>query len=188
MLVGECDVELWLFVLCDFWQCLVVGFYCKCYCYLFGFQKCLVVVGVDVYEVDVQLFDCYVMECFIIVCVEFCGQFGCDGMLIGGELKLVIGYCFVLCCVLFDIEISVYGELYLIVFEGCGQCQVYMFGLLNGDECDSIGMFDFNFDYCDSWFVMFVWLNDWFDEYDFDVVIGWNFVQFDLCILYVYVE
>lgn len=134
--------------------------------------------GVIVYEGDICLLECYLMECFIIVLVWVEGEM-CGLQLVNVCMKLNFDYCLLLKWVLLDIEISCYGELYCIGLEGCGQWVVYMLGF----ELEMLLDVDFELVFIVSCFLLLEKFNVWFVEYDFDVLIGWNVVQFDLCVL-----
>lgn len=140
-----------------------------------NYEKCLCEGGVIVYEVDVCSLERYLMEWFIILLVWVEGDMY-NGVIVNVCLKLYFDYCLLFKWVFIDIEIICYGELYCIGLEGCGQCIVYMLGLENGD----VFVFDFELEYVVSCLQLLEKFNVWFVNYDFDVIIGWNVVQFDL--------
>ncbi|QCP52605.1 DNA polymerase II [Trinickia violacea] len=184
VLAGESGTELRPLALHDFRQRPVVGLYCRRYRHLGALQKRLTREGVDVYESDVQPPDRYTMERFITAPVVFRGVPAADGVISDAELKSADDYRPALRCVSLDIETSARGELYSIALEGCGQRQVFMLGPANGDAGD----LDFDFEYCDSRPALLERLNDWFEQHDPDVIIGWNLVQFDLRVLHAHAE
>ncbi|MGU7771826.1 DNA polymerase II [Burkholderia sp. MR1-5-21] len=183
-LASETGAELRPLALRDFRQRPVVGLYCRRYRHLSALHKRLARAGVDVYEADVQPPDRYTMERFITAPVRFRGVPAADGALSDGELKAETDYRPALRCVSLDIETSARGELYSIALEGCGQRQVFMLGPANGDARD----IDFRFDYCDDRPALLARLNDWFEQHDPDVLIGWNLIQFDLRVLHAHAE
>src|SRR5690606_23419184 len=83
-----------------------------------------------------------------------------------------------------DIETTRHGELYCIGLEGCGDRVVYMLGPPNGDA----SALDFRLEYVNSRPQLLEKLNQWFADYDPDVLIGWNVVQFDLRVLQKHAE
>lgn len=85
---------------------------------------------------------------------------------------------------LLDIETTRHGELYCIGLEGCGDRVVYMLGPPNGDA----SALDFRLEYVTSRPQLLEKLNQWFADFDPDVLIGWNVVQFDLRVLQKHAE
>ena len=83
-----------------------------------------------------------------------------------------------------DMETTRHGELYCIGLEGCGDRVVYMLGPPNGDS----SALDFRLEYVNSRPQLLEKLNQWFADYDPDVLIGWNVVQFDLRVLQKHAE
>ncbi|KVM83079.1 DNA polymerase II [Burkholderia stagnalis] len=185
-LAGESDAELRPLALRDFRQRPVAGLYCRRYRHLAALQKRLARAGVDVYEADVLPPERYMMERFITAPVRFRGVPAGDGALADGELKAEAGYRPALRCVSLDIETSAHSELYSIALEGCGQRQVFMLGPPNGDANGPDP--DFDLAYCDSRPALLARLNDWFEQHDPDVIIGWNLIQFDLRVLLAHAE
>ncbi|WP_206997772.1 DNA polymerase II [Trinickia mobilis] len=184
VLAGESGAELRPLALRDFRQRPVAGLYCRRYRHLVALQKRLTRAGIDVYESDVLPPDRYMMERFITAPVLFRGVPAADGVVSDAELKSAGDYRPALRCASLDIETSARGELYSIALEGCGQRQVFMLGPANGDARD----LDFDLEYCDSRPALLARLNDWFEQHDPDVLIGWNLVQFDLRVLHAHAE
>lgn len=136
--------------------------------------------GITVYEADIRPPERYLMERFITAPVWCQGTLDATGMLFEAQLKPSPNYRPRLKLVSLDIETSGRGELYSIALEGCGQRQGYMLGPPNGNAA----MVDFSLDYCDARGELLECLNQWFTEHDPDAIIGWNLVQFDLCLLH----
>lgn len=143
-----------------------------------NYEKRLREGGVIVYEVDVRSLERYLMERFIILSVWVEGDMY-NGIIVNVRLKSYFDYRSSFKWVFIDIEIIRYGELYCIGLEGCGQRIVYMLGSENGD----VFSFDFELEYVVSRSQLLEKFNVWFVNYDFDVIIGWNVVQFDLRML-----
>lgn len=181
VLRGERSCELRPLALSDFHRRPVLGLYCHQYRQLLKLEKRLRENGIDIYESDVRPPERYLMERFITAPVLFGGRPGPDGdgALLDGVMKPVSGYRPRLQLVSLDIETSPHGDLYSIALEGCGQRQVVMLGPPNGSD----EPLDFDLTYCDSHARMLEQLNQWLEQHDPDVIIGWNLVQFDLRVL-----
>ena len=162
----------------DFDQRPVLGLYCPRYRQLQDLEKTLQSAGVEVLEADVKPPDRFLMERFVTAGVLATGRWE-GGVLVDAQLKPSGSYRPSLRLVSLDIETTARGELYSIGLHGCGQRQVYMLGPPNGDASH----IDFDLDYCETRAILLHRLNDWFDRYDPDGIIGWSVVQFDLRIL-----
>lgn len=162
----------------DFHRRPVMGLYCRAHRQLMRFEKLLREGGVTVYEGDVRPPERYLMERFITAPVWVDGE-PRGNALVNARLKPSPHYRPPLKWVSLDIETTRHGELYCIGLEGCGQRTVYMLGPENGD---AQGL-DFDLIYVASRPQLLEKLNAWFAEYDPDVLIGWNVVQFDLKVL-----
>ena len=179
LLAGERD---WRFAplttLKDFRQRPVVGLYCRQQRQLQKLEKLLRDNDISVFEADIRPPERYLMERFITAPVWFSGQ--PDGQrIVNARLKPHPDYRPPLKWVSLDIETTRHGELYCIGLEGCGRRDVFMLGPPNGDASSV----DFNLEYLNSRPALLERLNAWFAEYDPDVLIGWNVVQFDLRVL-----
>lgn len=179
LLKDERDVQLRPLNLTDFRHRPVLGLYCSHHRQLMGLEKRLRAAGLAVYEGDIRPPERYLMERFITAPVSFAGQAVVDGVLTEAQMKPAPDYRPHLRLVSLDIETTMRGELYSIGLEGCGQRQVYMLGLANGDA----SAVDFQLDYCDNRKQLIERLNDWMALHDPDAIIGWNVVQFDLRVL-----
>jgi len=162
----------------DFQRRPVFGLYCRSHRQLQQLEKRLRENGISVYEADIRPPERYLMERFITAPVWFSGEPRGD-TLINARLKPHPDYRPPLRWVSLDIETTERGELYCIGLEGCGQRQVYMLGLPNGDA----SALSFELIYVESRQQLLEQLNAWFVRHDPDVVIGWNVVQFDLRVL-----
>jgi len=180
LLKGERDIELRPLQLCDFHHRPVLGLYTRQHRQLMDVEKRLRAAGVDVYEADVRPPERYMMERFITAPVIFGGNPTADGLLLDAQMKPHSDYRPALKLVSLDIETTAQGELYSIALEGCGERQVYMLGPPNGDDSEV----DFRLEYCDSRTLLLKKLNEWFERFDPDAIIGWNVVQFDLRVLH----
>ena len=178
LLTRERDYRLVPLDLKDFRQRPVTAVYCKQYRQLQKLEKLLRENGVMVYEADVRPPERFLMERFITAPVWFSGQ-PRGNSLVDVRVKPNPTYRPPLKWVSLDIETTRHGELYCIGLEGCGRRDVYMLGPENGDASG----LDFNLEYVASRPQLLEKLNAWFLNYDPDVLIGWNVVQFDLRML-----
>ncbi len=156
----------------------VFALYCRQYRQLQRLEKLLREQGITVYEADIRPPERFLMERFITAPVWFSGQ-PSGSQLVNARLKPHPDYRPALKWLSLDIETTQHGELYCIGLEGCGRRDVYMLGPANGDA----SQLDFNLEYVDSRPQLLEKLNAWLQQYDPDVVIGWNVVQFDLRVL-----
>ena len=178
LLAGESQYRLTPLQLKDFRRQPVHGLYCRAHRQLMRYEKLLRDGGVTVYEADVRPPERFLMERFITAPVWVDGD-PRGNQLINARLKPNPHYRPPLKWVSLDIETTRNGELYCIGLEGCGQRTVYMLGPENGDASG----LDFRLEYVASRPQLLEKLNAWFAEYDPDVIIGWNVVQFDLRVL-----
>ncbi|HAT2609402.1 TPA: DNA polymerase II [Kluyvera intermedia] len=162
----------------DFQRQPVHGLYCRAHRQLMRYEKLLRDGGVTVYEADIRPPERFLMERFITAPVWVDGEPRGE-QLINARLKPSPHYRPPLKWVSLDIETTRNGELYCIGLEGCGQRTVYMLGPENGDASG----LDFHLEYVASRPQLLEKLNAWFAQYDPDVIIGWNVVQFDLRVL-----
>jgi DNA polymerase-2 len=179
ILRGDADADLRPLSLLDFQHRPVFGLYCRQYRNLLKLAKRLREHGVDVYESDIRPPERYLMERFITAPVTFTGQDNPGGPLLDCVLKPAQGFRPTLTLASFDIETTQRGDLYSIAIEGCGQRVVYMLGPPNGVDTDR----DFDLVYCDTRQQLLQAFIDWVGQFDPDVLIGWNVIQFDLRIL-----
>lgn len=164
----------------DFQRQPVMGLYCQQHRQLMRLAKKLRDEGIRVYEADIRPPERYLMERFITAPVWFTGtQHGASYQ--ETRLKPAPDYRPPLKWVSLDIETNRHGELYCIGLQGCGQRQVYMLGGENDQS--SAHPLGFNLEYVASRPQLLQKLNHWFAEYDPDVVIGWNVIQFDFRVL-----
>ena len=178
LLASERDWRFAPLTLKDFRQRPVAGLYCRQQRQLQKLEKLLRENDISVYEADIRPPERYLMERFITAPVWFSGT--PDGnRLTNARLKPHPDYRPPLKWVSLDIETTRHGELYCIGLEGCGRRDVFMLGPPNGDA----SQLDFNLEYLSSRPALLERLNAWFAEYDPDVLIGWNVVQFDLRVL-----
>ncbi|MGF6767904.1 DNA polymerase-2 [Paraburkholderia sp. GAS199] len=163
----------------DFQQRPVLGVYCTQYRQLTALERSLRERNIPLFEADIRPPERYLMERFISASVEIEGG-TTDGITITDcRLKPDLTYRPALSMVSLDIETSIHGDLYSIALEGCGERQVFMLGKpVPGEPA-----VDFKLDYCESPRQMLELLNEWFEKFDPDVVVGWSLVQFDLRIL-----
>ena len=162
----------------DFRHRPVLGLYCPQYRQLQRLEKLLRENGIPLYEADIRPPERFLMERFITAPVWFSGQ-PAGNDLINARLKPHPDYRPPLKWVSLDIETTQHGELYCIGVEGCGQRIVWMLGPENGDA----SQLDFDLHYVSSRPQLLEKLNAWFAQWDPDVLIGWNVVQFDLRVL-----
>ena len=180
VLSDEKNVELRPLALLDFEHRPVLGVYCQQHGQLMRLETALRKAGVEMFEADVRPPERYMMERFITAPVIFGGNPTADGLLLDAQMKPHSDYRPALKLVSLDIETTAQGELYSIALEGCGERQVYMLGPPNGDDSEV----DFRLEYCDSRTLLLKKLNEWFERFDPDAIIGWNVVQFDLRVLH----
>ncbi|WP_291972622.1 DNA polymerase II [Candidatus Symbiopectobacterium sp.] len=169
----------------DFHHQPLLGLYCSHYRQLLALEKRLQEAGITVYEADIRPPDRYLMERFITAPVWFSGQPAGPNAVVHAQMKPSPDYRPRLKLVSLDIETSRHGELYCIGLEGCGQRQVYMLGPEHDDVPSAP---EFALEYVNSRPQLLEKLNAWFAEYDPDVIIGWNLVQFDLRVLQKHAE
>lgn len=162
----------------------MLGLYCQQHRQLIKLEKRLKEGGVSVYEADIRPPEGYLMERFIIAPVWFRGELKGSGPLLNGQMKPAPTYRPTLKLVSLDIETTVYGELYSIALEGCGQRQVYMLGPANGSDAT----LDLCLEYCVSRTQILERLNQWLEQHDPDAIIGRNLVQFYLRVLQKHAE
>ncbi len=162
----------------------VLGLYCQQYRQLLRLEKRLNENGIKVYEADIRPPERFLMERFITAPVWFSGNTQPSGLITQTQMKPCSEYRPTLRLVSLDIETNIHGELYSIGLHGCGQRQVYMLAPENGDSSS----IDFNLEYVNSRPIMLEKLNQWLDEHDPDVIIGWNLIQFDLRVLQKHAE
>jgi DNA polymerase-2 len=180
VLLDEKNVELRPLALLDFEHRPVLGVYCQQHGQLMRLETALRKAGVEMFEADVRPPERYMMERFITAPVTFGGNPTADGLLLDAQMKPHSDYRPALKLVSLDIETTAQGELYSIALEGCGERQVYMLGPPNGDDSEV----DFQLEYCDTRTLLLKKLNEWFERFDPDAIIGWNVVQFDLRVLH----
>ena len=180
VLSDEKNVELRPLALLDFEHRPVLGVYCQQHGQLMRLETALRKAGVEMFEADVRPPERYMMERFITAPVIFGGTATADGLLLDAQMKPHSDYRPALRLVSLDIETTAQGELYSIALEGCGERQVYMLGPPKGDDSEV----DFRLEYCDSRTLLLKKLNEWFERFDPDAIIGWNVVQFDLRVLH----
>lgn len=179
-LLGVSGVALRALDLKSFQQEPVLGIYAKHYRQIRQLEKRLKPLGVALYEADVRPQERYLMERFITAGVK----------VVGGELQQSIfrdcklaqrpDYRPHLKVVSLDIETSQHAELYSIALDGLAERVVFMLGDAPGQASAPQ---DFALRYFSSRKAMIEALNDWFEQHDPDVIIGWNVVQFDLHVL-----
>ena len=180
VLLDEKNVELRPLALLDFEHRPVLGVYCQQHGQLMRLETALRKAGVEMFEADVRPPERYMMERFITAPVIFGGTATADGLLLDAQMKPHSDYRPALKLASLDIETTAQGELYSIALEGCGERQVYMLGPPNGDDSEV----DFQLEYCDTRTLLLKKLNEWFERFDPDAIIGWNVVQFDLRVLH----
>jgi DNA polymerase-2 len=180
LLLDEKNVELRSLALLDFEHRPVLGVYCQQHGQLMRLETALRKAGVEMFEADVRPPERYMMERFITAPVTFGGNPTADDLLLDAQMKPHSDYRPALKLVSLDIETTAQGELYSIALEGCGERQVYMLGPPNGDDSEV----DFQLEYCDTRTLLLKKLNEWFERFDPDAIIGWNVVQFDLRVLH----
>lgn len=180
LLQDEPQIRFAPLALTDFQHQPVCGLYCSQYRQLLRIEKRLREAGIPVYEADIRPPERFLMERFITAPVWV------DGLrqgqyLLQARMKACPDYRPTLRQVSLDIETNRHGELYCIGLEGCGQRQVWMLG--NAAPTSQPPELDFTLTYVPDRETLLSRLNQWFAEYDPDVIIGWNVIQFDLRVL-----
>ena len=158
----------------------VLGIYAKKFRQLGKLARALQSQGVSLLEADVRPHERYLMERFITAGVEIHGGQLENAVCTDCKLLPASDFRLALKVVSLDIETSQNFDLYSIALDGVAQRVVFMLGEpVDGDAEPA----DFTLQYFSSRKAMIEALNDWFEQHDPDVIIGWNVVQFDLRVL-----
>ncbi len=163
-----------------FQQSAVFGVYAKHFRQLGQLARALQPQGIRVLEADVRPHDRYLMERFLTAGVLVEGGKRDGSHIVDCKLKPAPDYRPTLKVVSLDIETSQHEELYSIALDGTGERVVFMLGEPPREPGESLG---FELIYCPTRRHMIERLNDWFEENDPDLLIGWNVIQFDLRVL-----
>ncbi|GKS96871.1 DNA polymerase II [Acidovorax sp. SUPP2825] len=158
----------------------VLGIYARKFRLISKLARALGPQGILLLEADVRPHERYLMERFITAGVSVEGGTVKDGVLFDGRLKSAPAYRPNLKVVSLDIETSQYEELYSIALDGTGLRTVFMLG---DAPHGPISQSDFELIYLPTRKALVERLNDWFEEHDPDVIVGWSVVQFDLRVL-----
>lgn len=178
LLSREKEIRLSPLQLLDFHRQPQAGLYCPQYRQLQRLEKLLRENTIPVAEADIRPPDRYLMERFITAPVWFSGV-ARDGLIDEARLKPHPDYRPSLTWMSLDIETNEHGELYCIGIEGCGERRVMMLG----PPTPGGKAVDFTLEYARTRRELLEMLNQWFIDYDPDVIIGWNVIQFDLRVL-----
>ncbi|MES2183974.1 MAG: DNA polymerase II [Pseudomonadota bacterium] len=135
---------------------------------------------IPLYEADIRPHDRYLMERFITAGVQVEGGTADGRAIYDCKLKPAPEYRPTLKVVSLDIETSQDEDLYSIALDGAGDRVVFMLGEPPALRVDPEG---FSLVYCPTRKEMIERLNDWFERFDPDVLVGWNVIQFDLRVL-----
>lgn len=163
-----------------FQQSAVFGVYAKHFRQLGLLARALQPQGIRLLEADVRPHDRYLMERFITAGVLVEGGKRDGSHIVDCKLKPAPDYRPTLKVVSLDIETSQHEELYSIALDGTGERVVFMLGEPPREPGEFLG---FELIYCPTRRHMIERLNDWFEENDPDLLIGWNVIQFDLRVL-----
>lgn len=158
----------------------VIGVYAKQHRSLGRLARALAVRNVPLYEADVRPHDRYLMERFITAGVIVDGGKPNGAAIFDCRLKPAPEFRPKLKVVSLDIETSQHEELYSVALDGAGSRIVFMVSQSPPRPTESGG---FTLVYCRNHKALIEQLNDWFEQSDPDVIIGWNVVQFDLRVL-----
>ncbi|WP_448547155.1 DNA polymerase II [Thalassotalea fusca] len=165
----------------------VVGVYFRCLRDLYSAREHLKSYHIKCYEDDIRPDDRYLMERFITAGLTCSGSIGEAGenhtFLIENakcrparaEVKLQV--------VSLDIECSMQGKLFSIGFYSEHDARVFMIGEKRTCDDPSIRADEFVVDWFEDEPALLKGLVNWFAEYDPDIVIGWNIVNFDFNVL-----
>ncbi|MCW8327801.1 DNA polymerase II [Photobacterium sp. SDRW27] len=136
--------------------------------------------GIDVYEADIRLADRYLMERFIRGGISFSGN--CQHKAGYDEYHQVktkaADYIPRLSLVSLDIECSEKGVLYSVGLHGKMDSRVIMVGEPKNDEAEEGWI-----QWVASEKELLLALESWFIQYDPDIIIGWNVIDFDFRLL-----
>lgn len=158
----------------------VLGIYARKFRLIGKLARALEPHGIPLLEADVRPHERHLMERFITAGVSVEGGTVKDGVLFDARMKSAPAYRPKLKVVSLDIETSQYEDLYSIALDGTGPRTVFMLGDAPQEATPAPG---FNLVYLPTRKAMVERLNDWFEEHDPDVIVGWSVVQFDLRVL-----
>ncbi len=158
----------------------VVGLYARQHRQLTKLARALAPQNIPLFEADVRPHERYLMERFITASVVIEGGAKEGTTILDCRLKPSTDYRPVLKVVSLDIETSAHEELYSIALD-CAQDRVVF--MLGHAPDQAVNPADFSLVYCPTRQVIIKRLNDWFEKYDPDVIIGWSVIQFDLRVL-----
>lgn len=134
---------------------------------------------IEVYESDIRLADRYLMERFIQGSLEYIGDEQAQNSYarVSQVRCKPADYIPQLTMVSLDIECSEKGILYSIGLDSELDSRVIMVG--KPQPVDS----DLNIQWVETEKDLLLALNQWFDQYDPDVIIGWSVIEFDFRLL-----
>lgn len=158
----------------------VVGVYAQQFRQLGKLARAIQPQGIKLLEADVRPHERYLMERFITAGVEVHGGHLESGVCTDCKLLPAPSFRPDLKVVSLDIETSQDLELYSIALDGMSERVVFMLGEPAEEATEPT---DFTLRYFATRKAMMEALNDWFEQHDPDVIIGWNVVQFDLRVL-----
>ncbi|OBT12072.1 DNA polymerase II [Vibrio sp. UCD-FRSSP16_10] len=143
------------------------------------FEKVLNDQGIAVYESDIRLVDRYLMERFIQGQIEFDGnEIQADGYLklTNAQCRSAKSYTPKLSVVSLDIECSANGVLYSIGLDSPLDSRVLMIGEPQPSDETPI-------QWIENEKALLIALVQWFEQFDPDIIIGWNVIGFDMRLL-----
>ncbi len=156
---------------------------CALYCQTFNdFNQSLEILqnaNIPYFENDISLNDRFLMERFIQGAVEFQGEHNSNQVEVINAHCRASNYTPKLTCVSLDIECSQHGVLYSIGLD----CKLDQRVIMIGDPNDYRNQDLTNIEWVKSEQDLLLALIRWFSNYDPDVVIGWNVVNFDFRLL-----
>lgn len=159
-----------------------LGLYSNQYRQLQRIEKQLNSQNIPVYEADIRPADRYLMERFITAPVWYSGKLQAEGSVIEAGLKPHPDYRPALRMLSLDIETSEKGELYCIGLQGEDKREVLMLAT-DSEQADCDANLNFTLRYFNTRQQLLQAFNQWLIDYDPDVIIGWNVIQFDLRVL-----
>ncbi|GAB3514507.1 DNA polymerase II [Photobacterium alginatilyticum] len=136
--------------------------------------------GIEVFEADIRLADRFLMERFIRGGIAFSGHSQQKAGYIEYQQVKAKAADFIpkLSVVSLDIECSEKGVLYSVGLHNEFDSRVIMIGAPSGDEAENSWV-----QWVDSEKDLLLALESWFIQFDPDIVIGWNVIDFDFRLL-----
>ena len=140
-------------------------------------ENCLRKEDITVYETDIRLADRFLMERFIKGSIDFTGftrDYGKYSRITSVKARPG-NYKPELSVVSLDIECSEKGKLYSVGLHCEHDSRVIMVGVAESAET--------NIQWVENEKALILALNQWFEDFDPDVIIGWNIIGFDFKLL-----